>query len=59
MKYSGHIKRWLKYVRKLKNSEVIALGYVQTVKNLAGQFTNGLSRNVIDNASLKLGMRPT
>ena len=59
MKSSRHIKRWLKSVRKLKNSGVIALDYVQTAKNLADQFTNGLSRNVIDNAFLELGMRPT
>jgi len=34
------------------------LDYVQTAKNLTDQFTKGLSRNVIDNASLELGMRP-
>ena len=59
MKSFRHVKRWLKSVRKLKNSGVIALDYVQTAKNLADQFTKGLSQNVIDNASLKLGMRPT
>ena len=59
MKSSRHIKRWLKSVKKLKNSGVIALDYVQTAKNLADQFTKGLSRNMIDNASLELGMRPT
>ena len=59
MKSPSHVKRRLKSVRKLKNSGVIALDYVQTDKNLADQFTKGLSRNVIDNASLELGMRPT
>ena len=59
MKSFRHVKRRLKSVRKLKNSGVIALDYVQTAKNLADQFTKGLSRNVIDNASLELGMRPT
>ena len=59
MKSSRHVKRWLKSVRKLKNFGVIALDYVQTAKNLADQFTKGLSQNVIDNASLELGMRPT
>ena len=59
MKSSRHVKRQLKSVRKLKNSGVIALDYVQTAKNLADQFTKGLSRNMIDNASLELGMRPT
>jgi len=59
MKSSRHVKRRLKSVRKLKNSEINALDYVQTAKNLADQFTKGLSRNVIDNASLELGMRHT
>jgi len=59
MKSSRHVKRRLKSVRKMKNSGVIALDYIQTAKNLADQFTKGLSRNVIDNASLELGLRPT
>jgi hypothetical protein len=44
MKSSRHVKRRLKSVRKLRNSEVIALDYIQTAKNLADQFTKGLSR---------------
>jgi flagellar motor component MotA len=56
---SRHIKRRLKYVRKLRNSGVIALDYVHTSKNLADQFTKGLSRSVIDNASSEMGLRPT
>ena len=43
----------------MRNSGVIALDYVQTSKNLADPFTKGLSRNVIDNASMEMGMRPT
>ena len=56
---SRHVKRRLKSVRKLRNSRVIALDYVQMAKNLADQFTKGLSRNVIDNASMELGLKPT
>ena len=48
MKSSRHVKRRLESVRKLRNSGVIALDYVQTAKILADQFTKGLSRNVID-----------
>ena len=59
MKSSRHVKRRLKSVKKLRNSGVIALDYVQTFKNLADQFTKVLSRNVIDNASMELGLRPT
>ena len=59
MKSSGHVKRLLKSVRKLRNSGIIALDYVQMAKNLADQFTKGLSRNVIDNTSMELGFRPT
>ena len=59
MKCNKHVKHRLKSVRKLINSGVIALDYVKTAKNLADQFAKALSRNVIDNASLELGMRPT
>jgi hypothetical protein len=58
MKSSRHVKRRLKSVRKLRSSGVIALDYIPTAKNLADQFTKGLSRSVIDNASRELGLRP-
>ena len=59
MKSSRHVKRRLKSVRKLRNTGVIALNYIHTAKNLADQFTKGLSRIVIDNAYMELGLRPT
>ena len=59
MKSSRHVNRRLKSVRKKRNSGVIALDYIHTSKNLADPFTKGLSRNVIDNASKEMGMRPT
>jgi hypothetical protein len=59
MESSRHVKRRLKSVKKLRNSEVISLDYVHTTKNLADQFTKGLSRNVIESASIEMGMRPT
>ncbi len=58
MKSSRHVKRRLKSVRKLRNSGVITLDYIQTARNLAYPFTKGLSRNVIDNASKDMGLRP-
>jgi hypothetical protein len=54
MKSSRHVKRRLKSGRKLKNIGVIALDYINTTKNLADQFTKGLSRNVRDYASIVL-----
>jgi hypothetical protein len=57
MKSTRHIKRRLKYIRKLRNSRVIALDYVHTSNNLANQFTKDLSRNVIESASREIGMR--
>jgi fructose-1,6-bisphosphatase/inositol monophosphatase family enzyme len=54
-----HIKKRLKSVRKLRNYRVIALDYVYTSKNLADQFTKGLSCSVIDSASSEMGLRPT
>jgi hypothetical protein len=59
MKSTRHVKRRLKSIRKLRNSGVIALDYVHTSKNLADQFTKGLSCNVIEGASRELGLRPT
>jgi len=59
MKSTRHVKRRLKTVRKLRNSGVIALDYVHTSKNMADQFTKGLSRNVIDSASSEMSLRPT
>jgi hypothetical protein len=58
MKSSRHIKRWLKSVMKMRNSEVITLDYIHTEKNLIDPFTKGLSRNVIDVASKEMGLRP-
>jgi hypothetical protein len=57
-KSSRHVKRHLKSVRKLRNSRVITVTYIQTDKNLADPFTKGLSRNVIDSASREMGLRP-
>jgi hypothetical protein len=37
MKSSRHVKRRLKSVRKLRNSRVIALDYIQKAKNLANE----------------------
>jgi hypothetical protein len=59
MKSSRHVKRRLKSIRKLRNTCAIALDYIHTYKNLADQFTKGLSRIVIDNASMELSLRPT
>jgi hypothetical protein len=51
MKSSRHIKRRLKYVKKIKNSGAITLDYIHTEKNLTDLFTKGISCNVIDAAS--------
>jgi hypothetical protein len=57
-KSTRHVKRRLKTVRKLRNSGVITVSSIQTGKNLADHFTKGLSRNVIEIASMEMGMRP-
>jgi hypothetical protein len=59
MKSTRHVKTQIKSVRKLRNSRVILLDYVHTSKNLADHFTKRLSRNVIEDASKELGLRPT
>ena len=50
-KSSRHVKRRLKSDRKMRNSRVISVTYIQIDKNLADPFTEGLSRNVIKSAS--------
>jgi hypothetical protein len=40
-KSTRYVKRRLKSVRKLRNSEVIVVANVQTDKNLANPFTKG------------------
>jgi hypothetical protein len=57
-KSTRHVKRRLKSVRKLRNSGVITVAYVQTDKNLVDPFTKGLSRNVIEIASREMSLRP-
>jgi hypothetical protein len=57
-KSTRHVKRCLKSVRKLRNSGVIIVAYVQIDKNLADPFTKGLSWNVIEIASMEMGLRP-
>ena len=57
-KSTRHVKRRLKSVRKLRNSGVITVSYIQTDKNLADPFTKGLSCNVIEIASREMAMRP-
>ena len=59
MKSSRHIKRWLRSIRKMRNSVVITLDYIHTEKTLADPFTKGLSHNVIDAASKEMGLRQT
>jgi hypothetical protein len=57
-KSTRHVKRRLKTIRKLRNSGVITISYIQTDKNLADSFTKRLSLNVIEIASREMGMRP-
>jgi hypothetical protein len=58
VKSTKHVKRHLKNVRKLRNSRVITVSYIQIDKNMADPFTKGLSQNVIEIASREMGMRP-
>ncbi|WVZ99779.1 hypothetical protein U9M48_045029 [Paspalum notatum var. saurae] len=58
-KSSRHVRRRVKSVRKMRHFGMISLTYIQTEKNLADPFTNGLSRNMIDIASREMCLRPT
>jgi hypothetical protein len=57
MKLSRHIKRWLKSIRKMRNSVVITS--IKTNNNLVDPSTKDRSHNVIDAASKEMGLRPT
>jgi hypothetical protein len=57
-KSTRHVKRRLKYVRKLRNSGVIVIAYMQIDKDLSDPFTKWLSQNVIEITLRKMGMRP-
>jgi hypothetical protein len=59
IKSSRHIKRWLKPVRKMRNSKVITLDYIHTEKNLTDPFTKELLCNMIDTTSKEMDLRPT
>jgi hypothetical protein len=43
IKSSRHVKRWLKSIKKLRNSKVIVVDYINTTKNLVHSFIKGLS----------------
>jgi hypothetical protein len=57
-KSNKQIKRRLKFVRKMKNSKVIAVSYVKSENNLSDPSTKGLVQNVISMMSKNTGMRP-
>jgi fructose-1,6-bisphosphatase/inositol monophosphatase family enzyme len=59
IKSSRHIKRRLKFVRKMRNFGVITLDYIHIERNLVDLFTKGLSHNVIDAASKEMGLKHT
>jgi fructose-1,6-bisphosphatase/inositol monophosphatase family enzyme len=59
LKSSIQIKRRLKSVWKIRNFGFITLDYIHICKNLVDPFTKGLSCNVIDVASMVMGLRPT
>ena len=57
MKSFRHVKRGLKFVKKLRNSGVITVNYIRIEKNLADPFTKGLVRKTSFVASMDIGMR--
>jgi hypothetical protein len=57
-KFSRHVKRCIKLVRHLRNTEEIIVEYINTSRDLADPFTKGLARAVIDGASREMGSKP-
>jgi hypothetical protein len=58
-KFSRHVKRRIKSVRHLRNTDEITLEYINTTQNFTDPFTKGLTRVVIDKASREMGLKPT
>lgn len=58
-KFSRHVKRRIKSVRHLRNTGEVVVEYINTARNLADSFTNGLARAMIDEASREVGLKPT
>jgi hypothetical protein len=42
----------------LRNTGEIDIEYINTTQNLIDPFTNGLARDVIDEASWEMGLKP-
>jgi hypothetical protein len=59
LKSTRHVKWQIKTVRHLRHTCVIAVEYINTIRNLADPFTKGLVRVVIDEASKEMGLQPT
>jgi hypothetical protein len=53
------VKRCIKSVRHLRNTGEIIVEYINSARNLADPFTQGLARVVIDGASREMGLNPT
>jgi hypothetical protein len=58
-KFSRHVKRRIKSVKHLRNTEEIVVEYINTARNLVDPFTKGLAHAVIDEASREMGLKPT
>jgi hypothetical protein len=56
-KSTRHVKRHLKSIRKLRNSGVITVAYIQTDKHGRSLYKRA-TWNVIEIASREMGMRP-
>lgn len=59
MKSLRHVKKWLTYVEKLRNTRVILVDYINIAKNPVDPFTKALSQNMICSASKEISLRPT
>ena len=57
-KSTRHVKRRLKFVKKLRNSRVISVTYISIDKNLADTFIKGLPHNMTEITSREMGIRP-
>jgi hypothetical protein len=57
--FSRHVKWRIKSISHLRNTREIIVEYINTTRNLVDRYIKGLVRAVIDEASRKMGLKPT
>ena len=55
---SRHIRRRHNTIRQLLSTEIITIDYVKSNDNIADPLTKGLNKELVDNSSRGMGVKP-